>query len=132
MEAAGLDAFPCLVIRGISDYADTHKNDDWHPYAAAAAAAYAKEVLAVVPPTAVTQLPSIAIRSKNLHTGPAYMASLREQEQIRQMRASQKPKLTSKNLHTGPAYIASLREQEQTRQYRESKKRGRGGGCTVM
>ncbi|THW02391.1 purine and uridine phosphorylase [Aureobasidium pullulans] len=132
MEAAGLDAFPCLVIRGISDYADTHKNDDWHPYAAAAAAAYAKEVLAVVPPTAVAQLPSIAIRSKNLHTGPAYMASLREQEQVRQMRASQKPKLTSKNLHTGPAYIASLREQEQTRQYRESKKRGRGGGCTVM
>lgn len=59
MEAAGLDAFPCLVIRGISDYADTHKNDDWHPYAAAAAAVYAKEVLAVVPPTAVTQLPSI-------------------------------------------------------------------------
>ncbi|THV77354.1 purine and uridine phosphorylase [Aureobasidium pullulans] len=111
---------------------DTHKNDDWHPYAAAAAAAYAKEVLAVVPSTAVAQLPSIAIRSKNLHTGPAYIASLREQEQIRQMRASQKPKLTSKNLHTGPAYIASLREQEQTRQYRESKKRGRGGGCTVM
>jgi len=59
MEAAGLDAFPCLVIRGISDYADTHKNDDWHPYAAAAAAAYAKEVLAVVPSTAVAQLPSI-------------------------------------------------------------------------
>ncbi|THY95460.1 purine and uridine phosphorylase [Aureobasidium pullulans] len=111
MEAAGLDAFPCLVIRGISDYADTHKNDDWHPYAAAAAAAYAKEVLAVVPPTAVAQLPSIAIRSKNLHTGPAYMASLREQEQVRQMRASQRPKPTSKNLHTGPAYMASLREQ---------------------
>ncbi|THX51502.1 purine and uridine phosphorylase, partial [Aureobasidium pullulans] len=62
MEAAGLDAFPCLVIRGISDYADTHKNDDWHPYAAAAAAAYAKEVLAVVPPTAVAQLPSIGNR----------------------------------------------------------------------
>lgn len=59
MEAAGLDAFPCLVIRGISDYADTHKNDDWHPYAAAAAAAYAKEVLAVIPSTAVAQLPSI-------------------------------------------------------------------------
>ncbi|KAI4728552.1 purine and uridine phosphorylase [Aureobasidium sp. EXF-10728] len=60
MEAAGLDAaFPCLVIRGISDYADTHKNDDWHRYAAAAAAAYAKEVLAVVTPTAVSALPSI-------------------------------------------------------------------------
>lgn len=57
MEAAGLDAFPCLVIRGISDYADTHKNDDWHAYAAASAAAYAKELLSVVPLTDVAELP---------------------------------------------------------------------------
>ena len=50
MEAAGLmDTFPCLVIRGISDYADTHKNKDWQPYAAATAAAYAKELLGVIP-----------------------------------------------------------------------------------
>ncbi|KAL9095203.1 MAG: hypothetical protein Q9165_002459 [Trypethelium subeluteriae] len=43
---AGLmNDFPCLVIRGISDYADSHKNDHWHSYAAAAAAAYAKELL---------------------------------------------------------------------------------------
>jgi nucleoside phosphorylase len=58
MEAAGLDAFPCLVVRGISDYADTHKNDDWHAYAAGTAAAYAKELLSVVPLTAVAELPS--------------------------------------------------------------------------
>jgi nucleoside phosphorylase len=46
MEAAGLmNAFPCLVIRGICDYSDTHKNDKWQPYAAAAAASYAKELL---------------------------------------------------------------------------------------
>ncbi|CAH0046151.1 unnamed protein product, partial [Clonostachys solani] len=46
MEAAGLmNNFPCLVIRGISDYADSHKNDRWHRYAAAAAAACAKELL---------------------------------------------------------------------------------------
>ncbi|KAL2843938.1 hypothetical protein BJY01DRAFT_248401 [Aspergillus pseudoustus] len=46
MEAAGLvDDFPCLVIRGISDYADSHKNDQWRYYAAATAAAYAKELL---------------------------------------------------------------------------------------
>ncbi|KAH8652837.1 hypothetical protein BGZ61DRAFT_511124 [Ilyonectria robusta] len=36
MEAAGaLADFPCMVIRGISDYCDTHKNDQWHGYAAA-------------------------------------------------------------------------------------------------
>lgn len=46
MEAAGLmNSFPCLVIRGISDYTDTHKNKDWQHRAAATAAAYAKEFL---------------------------------------------------------------------------------------
>lgn len=46
MEAAGLMArFPCLVIRGICDYSDTHKNDKWQGYAAATAAAYARELL---------------------------------------------------------------------------------------
>lgn len=50
MEAAGLmDSFPCLVIRGICDYADSHKNDRWQKYAAATAAGYAKEFLDVVP-----------------------------------------------------------------------------------
>ena len=50
MEAAGLmHSFSCLVIRGICDYSDTHKNDIWQGYAAATAASYAKELLRVVP-----------------------------------------------------------------------------------
>lgn len=53
MEAAGLDGFPCLVIRGISDYADENKNDDWKQYAAAVAAAVAKEVLEHLRPSRV-------------------------------------------------------------------------------
>jgi nucleoside phosphorylase len=54
MEAAGLmNSFPCLVIRGICDYADSHKNKRWQPYAAATAAAFAKEILSVVPATEV-------------------------------------------------------------------------------
>ena len=40
-----MDDFPCLVIRGISDYADSHKNDHWQGYAAITAAAYAKELV---------------------------------------------------------------------------------------
>ncbi|KAF3172445.1 hypothetical protein TWF751_005714 [Orbilia oligospora] len=49
MEAAGLmDQVPCLVIRGICDYSDSHKNKQWQGYAAATAAAYAKELLQVV------------------------------------------------------------------------------------
>lgn len=48
MEAAGLmDHFPCLVIRGICDYSDSHKNGQWQEYAAATAAAYAKNVLSL-------------------------------------------------------------------------------------
>jgi hypothetical protein len=50
MEAAGLmESFPCLVIRGICDYSDSHKNKQWQEYAAATAAAYAKELLSVIP-----------------------------------------------------------------------------------
>ncbi|KAL4967647.1 ankyrin repeat-containing domain protein [Aspergillus stella-maris] len=46
MESAGLmNNFPCLAIRGICDYADSHKNDVWQRYSALAAAAYAKELL---------------------------------------------------------------------------------------
>ena len=49
MEAAGLmNSFPCLVVRGICDYADSHKNRLWQKYAAATAAAYAKELLGYV------------------------------------------------------------------------------------
>ncbi|KIM96578.1 hypothetical protein OIDMADRAFT_132188 [Oidiodendron maius Zn] len=46
MEAAGLmDVFPCLVVRGICDYSDSHKNKDWQEYAAATAASYAREII---------------------------------------------------------------------------------------
>ncbi|KAK1994387.1 hypothetical protein LX36DRAFT_208691 [Colletotrichum falcatum] len=50
MEAAGLmDILPCLPIRGICDYSDSHKNKEWQRYAAATAAAYATELLALLP-----------------------------------------------------------------------------------
>lgn len=59
MEAAGLmNDFPCLVIRGICDYADSHKNEEWHGYAAAVAAAYAKELLLVVPIDQINNTPN--------------------------------------------------------------------------
>ncbi|KAL7919128.1 ankyrin repeat-containing domain protein [Trichoderma austrokoningii] len=51
MEAAGLINFPYLIIRGICDYSDSHKNKQWQEYAAATAAAYAKEFLNIIPAT---------------------------------------------------------------------------------
>ncbi|KAL6233259.1 nucleoside phosphorylase domain-containing protein [Aspergillus navahoensis] len=56
MEAAGLvDHFPCLVIRGICDYSDSHKNKMWQGYAAMTAAAYAKDLLRNIPPGKVAE-----------------------------------------------------------------------------
>ncbi|KAI5461570.1 hypothetical protein BGZ63DRAFT_238265 [Mariannaea sp. PMI_226] len=50
METAGLmDIIPCLPIRGICDYSDSHKAKDWQRYAAATAAAYAREFLEAFP-----------------------------------------------------------------------------------
>ncbi|THW24700.1 hypothetical protein D6D23_05040 [Aureobasidium pullulans] len=58
MEAAGLmNTLPCLVIRGVADYADTHKNAAWQGYAALAASAYTKQLLSVI---SVTSNQSIA------------------------------------------------------------------------
>ncbi|KAL2811777.1 nucleoside phosphorylase domain-containing protein [Aspergillus granulosus] len=50
-EAMGLiNFFPCLVIRGIWNYSDSHWNPIWQHYAAATASAYAKELLETVHP----------------------------------------------------------------------------------
>lgn len=54
MEAAGLmNDCLCVVIGGICDYVDGHKNDRWQKYAAMMAAAYAKELMSRVPLTNV-------------------------------------------------------------------------------
>ncbi|KAH7304549.1 hypothetical protein B0I35DRAFT_149874 [Stachybotrys elegans] len=57
MEAAGVDAGrPCLVIRGISDYADSHKSDAWRSFAAGNAAVFARELLSKIPPSKIAAL----------------------------------------------------------------------------
>ncbi|EXA29857.1 hypothetical protein FOVG_18692 [Fusarium oxysporum f. sp. pisi HDV247] len=61
MEGAGVwDSFPCIVIKGACDYADSHKNKDWQRYAAATAAACAKALLnfwVPSPPLPLEKLP---------------------------------------------------------------------------
>ena len=60
MEAVSLmNDFPCLIIRGICDYADSHKNKRWQPYAAGTAAAYAKEVLSAIPAAEVVKTTTV-------------------------------------------------------------------------
>ncbi|KAH7357840.1 hypothetical protein B0T11DRAFT_354388 [Plectosphaerella cucumerina] len=54
MESAGLiKFFPCMVIRGICDYADSHKNKKWQGYAAMVAAAYAEALLGEITPSRI-------------------------------------------------------------------------------
>ncbi|KAF5555115.1 ankyrin repeat-containing protein [Fusarium mexicanum] len=46
MEGAGAwDSFPTILIKGVCDYADSHKNKNWQGYASASAAACLKAVL---------------------------------------------------------------------------------------
>ncbi|KAK6537394.1 hypothetical protein TWF694_011581 [Orbilia ellipsospora] len=60
MEAAGLmDNFPCIVIRGICDYSDSHKNKQWQEYAAATAAAYAKWLVSVTSFSQISETPTV-------------------------------------------------------------------------
>jgi nucleoside phosphorylase len=58
MEAAGLmNNFKCLVIRGICDYVDSHKNKIWQPYTAATAAAFARVLLGFIDKQEVIKTP---------------------------------------------------------------------------
>ncbi|KAK1961201.1 purine and uridine phosphorylase [Colletotrichum sublineola] len=46
MEGAGVwDEIPCIVVKGVCDYADSHKNKKWQDFAAAMAAAAARALL---------------------------------------------------------------------------------------
>ncbi|UPL02576.1 hypothetical protein LCI18_013510 [Fusarium solani-melongenae] len=70
MEAAGMTpSLPVAVVRGISDFADSDKNDDWHRYAAVTAAAYAKEMLIRLGPKKGTGSASQSLISSDIDTG---------------------------------------------------------------
>ena len=46
MEGAGFwEELPCLVVKGVCDYADSHKDKSWQPFAAATAAATMRALL---------------------------------------------------------------------------------------
>jgi nucleoside phosphorylase len=70
MEAAGaLADFPCIAICGISDYCDSHENDQWHGYVAAAAAAYARQLFFHVSVDEVKRYVLAQDRSYNMQLG---------------------------------------------------------------
>ncbi|QGA15964.1 hypothetical protein EYB26_003631 [Talaromyces marneffei] len=66
MEAAGvMNQLPTLVIRGICDYSDSHKQKEWQGYAALTAAAYANVLLSSVPARLPTSSDAHGIAPQN-------------------------------------------------------------------
>lgn len=51
----------CLVIRGVADYADSHKNDLWKHVAAGNAAIFAKEILRTMKASKLTEMSRIVL-----------------------------------------------------------------------
>ncbi|CAH0044923.1 unnamed protein product [Clonostachys solani] len=80
MEAAGvMNVFPCLIIRGICDYADAYKNKMWQEYAAATAAAYGKLLLREVSPGSYDGSVAAARSQKPIDASPPRaLSSLRK------------------------------------------------------
>ena len=67
MKAASvMEEYPCVVVRGICDYADSHKNESLQNYAAATAAACAKGLLSMIPAIDVTDSGTTANASSHL------------------------------------------------------------------
>ncbi|RKK19196.1 hypothetical protein BFJ66_g17672 [Fusarium oxysporum f. sp. cepae] len=64
MEGAGVwDSFPCIIIKGACDYADSHKSKVWQRYAAATAASCAKAFLSFWVPSSTQGLAAMSCLS---------------------------------------------------------------------
>ncbi|KAJ5646391.1 hypothetical protein N7490_002763 [Penicillium lividum] len=70
--ASPANTLPCLHIRGICDYADSHTNNVWKGYAAASASIYAKQLLQTIAPEEVWRM-NISINIKNLQRFVEYL-----------------------------------------------------------
>jgi ankyrin repeat protein/nucleoside phosphorylase len=118
MEAAGLmNIFPCLIIRGICDYADSHKNKCWQPFAAAAAAACAKEVLSYVPTSQRSLDRQSIIPNDFLHSEP-------EQPQLTESWSIKRNPCSAMQNGFDPSslYTKSSLTQDQRQEYHQSLK----------
>ncbi len=78
-----MPSYSCLVIRGICDYSDSHKSKEWQKYASATAAAYAKELLSIIPTTRMQATPNSMYTPSWMSLG---FADIRTGEEIREHR----------------------------------------------
>jgi nucleoside phosphorylase len=67
MEAAGVwEYLPCILVKGVCDYADSHKNKAWQEYAALAAAACTKAVLEQWPKKGEVPADQVCLESRSI------------------------------------------------------------------
>jgi hypothetical protein len=86
MGSAGLmEEYPCVVVWGICDYADSHKNKGWQNYVAATAVAYAKELLDMIPAIDATSSAQSAEQSSPQH--PANLTNMMSSNNTNGMQA---------------------------------------------
>ncbi|THX36240.1 hypothetical protein D6D10_06833 [Aureobasidium pullulans] len=80
MEAAGLmNQLPCLVVRGICDYSDSHKNKEWQGYAAMTASAYTMDLLKCIPPWSLEREQRLRDVLNSLHDEVTHVRTIAEE-----------------------------------------------------
>ncbi|TIA06448.1 hypothetical protein D6C80_10320 [Aureobasidium pullulans] len=80
MEAAGLmNRLPCLVVRGICDYSDSHKNKEWQGYAAMTASAYTMDLLKCIPPWSLEREQRLRDILNSLHDEVTHVRTIAEE-----------------------------------------------------
>ncbi|TIA28701.1 purine and uridine phosphorylase [Aureobasidium pullulans] len=114
MEAAGImNRMPCLVIRGICDYCDSHKNKDWQGYAAMTAAAYTTELLSEILPKHVEKVEVLANSLEELTSKINHINAAQTSEKIRRWLKAPDPSVNHKKAlkahhrGTGQWFLAS-------------------------
>lgn len=91
-EAAGvIDITHALIIRGISDYADSHKHYVFHNYAAATAAAFARHLLHLIPTEEMEQ-EKPALQRNRIHESQEAQSARRVSEIARVFEAKSQEK----------------------------------------
>ncbi|KAK5385728.1 hypothetical protein LTS13_001363, partial [Exophiala xenobiotica] len=88
MEGAGVwDYFPSMVIKGVCDYADSHKRKGWQGYAAATAAACMKAFLVEWTPEERPTSPVGVTRAQTYFVVPTHRVKdfIGREEELRQM-----------------------------------------------
>ncbi|KAK6360966.1 SH3 and multiple ankyrin repeat domains protein 2 [Orbilia blumenaviensis] len=109
MEAAGLmDSLSCLVIRGICDYSDSHKNKEWQGYAAATAAAYAREVLCVMAERTLGDLAALRVSDTSEKKIEVGLTERQDSDRIKFLKMLSFPEMNNRERTVESAYVQTF------------------------